>query len=350
MKFYSTLARGITPYTAGEQPRDKKYIKLNTNENAYPPTPMIKDALQKFDYRELLLYPDPNTTELKEILADSKNLHSKNLFVGNGSDEVLSMAIAAFFDSGDKIAYPEISYSFYDVYADYYSLNKLKIPLRDYLIDVEDYLKLNCKGILIANPNAPTGASLTVEQIETIVENNKDKVVIVDQAYIAFSKGCSATPLIKNHSNLLIVETLSKSHSLAGIRLGYALGHEDLIGALERVKNSINSYTVNRLTMNIAKVAIGDKRYYQKITAKIVATRQRIYNALIEMGLFVINSSSNFLFIKMDNAQEVYKKLKNRGILVRYFDKKGADDFIRVTIGKDKDMDLFLTNLKDILA
>ncbi|MDI9487517.1 MAG: histidinol-phosphate transaminase [Bacillota bacterium] len=350
MKFYSKLAKDIIPYTAGEQPKDKKYIKLNTNENAYPPTPQIKEVLRNFEYQDLLLYPDPDGTELREELAKIKKTSFKNIFLSNGSDEVLSMAIAAFFDEDDTIAYPQITYSFYDVYADYYRLKKIKIALKDYQIDINDYLGLDCKGILLANPNAPTGMALKTQEIEELVKNNKDKIVIVDQAYIAFSQGCSSIELIKEYDNLLVVETLSKSHSLAGIRLGYAVGNQNLIDALNRIKNSINSYTVNRLSMAVALVAVRDGDYYSDITAKIVATRERVCDALTNMGLFVLKSSSNFLFIKVKNACQVYKELKNRGILVRYFDKKGVNDFIRVTIGQDKDMDLFLENLKDILA
>lgn len=349
MKFYSELVKGITPYTAGEQPIDKKYIKLNTNENPYAPSPKIYGILQQTEYEDLRLYPDPNCTLIKKALQETSGIEQSNIFVGNGSDEVLSMCFAAFFNPGDTIAYADITYSFYEVYAAYYGLKSNIIPLKEFIIKPEDYINVDCKGIIIANPNAPTGNALNVNQIEGIIKSNQDKIIIIDQAYIAFCE-YSATHLIKEYSNVVVVETLSKSHSLAGARCGMAFANQNLIKALERIKNSINSYTINRLSLKLAAAAIYDKEYYDGITKKIIATRERIYKKITELNLFVIKSHANFLFVKLPNAERIYLQLKQKGILVRYFKKQGISDFIRLTIGKDDDMDLFLLELKKLLA
>lgn len=348
MKFYSELAKGIIPYTAGEQPRDKRYIKLNTNENPYPPSEAVRAVLTNCEVADLRLYPDPSTQKLKEALAQTKQVEKSNIFAGNGSDEVLSMCFAAFFDKGDTIAFADITYSFYEVYASYYGLNVQSIPLRNYELVAEDYKNLNCKGILIANPNAPTGSAITKKEVEEIVQANKDKIVIIDQAYIAFCEE-SAIELIQSYDNLVVVETLSKSHSLAGIRCGYAIADKNLIGALERIKDSINSYTINRLSMDIATVALLDTAHYKETTQKIVATRERVFEELVKMNLPVKKSSSNFLFVPLSDAKRVYLELKERGILVRYFSKKGIDNFIRITIGNDEDMNILLKVLKEVL-
>ncbi len=349
MKFYSDLAKSISPYIAGEQPRDKRYIKLNTNENPYPPSPKVAELLKNFDATDLRLYPDPRTLSLKQAIAKQKKTSEENIFTGNGSDEVLSMCFAAFFNNGDEVAYADITYSFYQVYASYYNLRSKIIPLKEYAICASDYFGLNCRGIVIANPNAPTGITLSVDEIKAIVEQNLDKIVIVDQAYAAF---CSedVSPLIEKYDNLVIVETLSKSHALAGIRCGYALANEQLIKALERIKDSINSYTVNRLSMEIAATALSDTAYYDAIIKKIINTRERVFAELKAVGINTLASGSNFLLVLLDNAKEVYLKLKERGILVRYFDKPGINNFIRVTIGTDSQIDVLLKELKSLLA
>lgn len=348
MRFYSKLAREIVPYQAGEQPLDKSYIKLNTNENPYPPSPRIKEFLSTVNYSDLRLYPDPNLVELKKTIAESKGITTENVFVGNGSDEVLSMCYAAFFNRGETIAYADITYSFYSVYADYYGLNSKLIPLKQYQINKEDYINLDCKGIIIANPNAPTGCALDANELESIIKSNGDKIVIVDQAYIAFSNHCIIN-LIKQYNNLIVIETMSKSHALAGIRCGFAYANEDLIEGMKRIKNSINSYTVNRLSMQIAKIALEDKEYYNDIINKIIATRQRVYSALNNMGINVLDSQANFLFVKIKNAEEIYSTLKKQGVLVRYFG-KALKDFIRVTIGRDDEMNIFLEKLESLLT
>lgn len=349
MKFYSSLAKGITPYKAGEQPQDKKYIKLNTNENPYPPSPKIKKVINNDEYEDLRLYPDPNSTVLKKALSDVRNIDQTKIFIGNGSDEVLSMCFAAFFDKDDCIAYADITYSFYEVYASYYGLKSKIIPLKEYRIQTQDYINLDCKGIIIANPNAPTGVALNRKEMQAIIQNNRDKIIIVDEAYIAFSD-CSIVDLINEYDNLIVIQTLSKSHALAGVRCGFAFADANLIAALNRIKDSINSYTINRLSMKLASAAVYDEEYYKEITNSIVATRERIYKELIGLGLYVLPSKSNFLFIKINDAKNIYLKLKQKGILVRYFNKKGINNFIRVTVGKDKDMDAFLSMLKGLIA
>lgn len=349
MRFYSDLAKSISPYTAGEQPRDKRYIKLNTNENPYPPSPKVTELLKTFDAADLRLYPDPQTLALKQAIAQVKNVDIENIFTGNGSDEVLSMCFAAFFNKGDEVAYADITYSFYQVYAAYYGLRSRSIPLKDYAISPTDYFGLDCKGIIIANPNAPTGMTLSFDEIRDIVAQNPDKIVIIDQAYAVFS-GVDVTCLIKDCDNLVVVETLSKSHALAGIRCGYALANEQLIKALERIKDSINSYTVNRLSIQIAATALLDTSYYDSTAKKIIATRQRVFEELNSSGIVTLDSGSNFLFVLLDNAKQIYSALKERGILVRYFDKPGINNFIRVTIGTDSQMDVFLKELKALLA
>lgn len=349
MKFYSKLAKGITPYKAGEQPIDKKYIKLNTNENPYPPAPKVMSILNSKDYEDLRLYPDPECTELKEALSKVKNIDKSKIFVGNGSDEVLSMCFAAFLNPDDTLVYADITYSFYEVYASYYNLKSKIIPLRNFRIEPKDYVNLECNGIIIANPNAPTGDALTQEDMEYIIKNNKERIVIVDQAYIAFCQ-YDITDLINTYDNLVVVETLSKSHSLAGIRCGFAYANENLIAALNRIKNSINSYTVNRISIKVASQALYEVDYYKEISDEIIATRQRIYEEITQLGLFAVPSQSNFLFIKLNNAEQVYLQLKNRGILVRYFNRQGINDFIRVTVGKDEDMDIFIKELKSCIS
>ncbi len=349
MKFYSDLAKSISPYTAGEQPRDKRYIKLNTNENAYPPSPKVAGLLKNVDTASLRLYPDPETLFLKQAIAKVKKTKVKNIFTGNGSDEVLSMCFAAFFNRADEIAYADITYSFYQVYAAYYGLRSKIIPLKEYAVCPEDYYQLDCKGVIIANPNAPTGMTLSFDEIKEIVARNRDKIVIIDQAYAVFS-GVDIACLINEFDNLVVVETLSKSHALAGIRCGYALANENLIKALERIKDSINSYTINRLSLEVAAAALLDEEYYDAITQKIVRTRQRVFDEINKAGIKVLESGANFLFVLLDNAKEIYLALKERGVLVRYFDKPGINNFIRVTIGTDEQMDEMLKVLKDLLA
>ena len=349
-KFLSNKAKSIEPYTPGEQPKDKKYIKLNTNESPYPPAPMVKTIISESNFDDLRLYPDPNVSELKAEIAKFYNVKENNIFIGNGSDEILAFSFMAFFDKGDKIYYPNITYSFYSVYSSLFDLNEITIPLKDdFTINIDDYKNLD-SGMFIANPNAPTGILLTLSQIEEIVSNNKDNIVIIDEAYIDFGGG-SAVPLINKYDNLLVVQTFSKSRCLAGMRLGFAFGEEGLIQGLNNIKYSFNSYTINRLSILAGIESIKDIKYFEDTVSKVINTRERVKIELKELGFTVLDSKSNFLFISHKNvfAEDIYLKLKDNGILVRYFKTDIIKNYIRVTIGTDEEMNIFLDKVKEIL-
>lgn len=341
MKFFSKLAETIKPYTAGEQPQDKKYIKLNTNENPYPPSSLGIESLKDFDYSSLTKYPDPNCLLLRKEISQRLNIEVDNVFVGNGSDEVLAFAFGSFFDKDDYIAINDITYSFYPVYSAFYQIKTKILPLLNYRVDVSAYQNLDCKGIVLANPNAPTSIALTRADIEKIIVWNRNKVVIVDEAYVDF---CDETveDLIATYDNLLVIKTFSKSYSLAGARCGYALGNASLIDGLNRIKNSFNSYTVNAMTQALALASYKDTAYFISNVNKVKDTRDRTINALLVKGYNVLPSDTNFLFLGHPNAKDRYLKLKENGILVRYFDKPLLGDFMRVTIGTDQDMEEFL--------
>jgi histidinol-phosphate aminotransferase len=350
-RYWSAVARNIKPYTPGEQPKDKKYIKLNTNENPYPPSPRVLAAIKAAVNEDLKLYPDPNCDALKAAIAQKYGLTSDQVFTGNGSDEILAFAFMAFFDPGEAILLPDISYSFYPVYADLFQIPYEVIPLADdFSLPVERFYKKN-SGIVIANPNAPTGKYLPVEAIRKILEQNMDAAVIVDEAYIAFG-GESSACLIKDFPNLLVIYTLSKSHALAGLRVGYAIGQKDLITAMERIKNSINNYTLDRLAIVGAIEAIKDESYVLTTSEKVVQTRERVYTELTEMGFQCCESLANFLFISHPQckADFIFKELRQRGILVRYFNKPRIDNHLRVSIGSDEEMDIFLTKVMEIIS
>ena len=349
-KFLSDKAKSIEPYTPGEQPKDKKYIKLNTNESPYPPSPLVKKIISEANFDDLRLYPDPNVGDLKKEIADFYNVNENNIFIGNGSDEILAFSFMAFFNKGDKVYYPNITYSFYTVYSNLFDLNEVKIPLKDdFAININDYKNLD-SGIFIANPNAPTGIILTIEEIEDIVKSNKDNIVIIDEAYIDFG-GESAVKLINKYDNILIIQTFSKSRCLAGMRLGFAIGNENLIQGLKNIKYSFNSYTINRLSILAGIESIKDKKYFEDTVSKIINTRERIKKELKDLGFNVLDSKSNFLFISYKEifAEEIYFKLREKGILVRYFKSKLIDNYIRVTIGTDDEMNTFIETIKKII-
>lgn len=359
----SQLALGLKPYTPGEQPKDKTYIKLNTNENPYPPSEIVKTAIYGA-MDKLRLYPDPEATELRETISDyfnrqdkdgSARLTAENVFVGNGSDEVLAFAFPAFF-TARSIVFPNVTYSFYPVYANLFQTQYREIPLReDFSIKVEDYTSLSQKvsdlsGILLSNPNAPTGRSLTRDEIAQIVASNPDSVVVIDEAYIDFG-GQSVVDLVPLYDNLLVVQTLSKSRSLAGLRVGFAIGSETLIQALNRVKNSFNSYTIDRLAMEGAKAAILDETHFDATRNSIILTRERVSARLADLDFNVLPSKANFLFIthKTKPASALFSGLRKKGVLVRYFDKPLIDNFLRVTIGTDEEMDVFLKCMEELI-
>lgn len=350
MKYISERIKKLEPYIPGEQPKEEEFIKLNTNENPYPPSSKVVEVIKKYDFSKLRLYPDPECSKLRETYANYLNVKIENIFVGNGSDEVLAIAFQTFFMDKENILMPDITYSFYPVYCNLYNIKQKQIPLKDdYSIEVSDYL-INNNGIVIANPNAPTGIPLSKNQIEEIVKNNQNSIVLIDEAYVDFGAESSIS-LINKYDNLLIVRTLSKSYSLAGIRIGFAIGNENLIKAMNTVKNSFNSYPIDRIANIIANETIKDVAYFNETRKKVIETRNRMERELSSLGFRVLESKANFLFISnpSKSAEEIFNKLKENKILVRYFKKERLDNWLRVTIGTDKEMDMFIFNIKKIL-
>lgn len=349
-RYWNTTVKNIKPYIPGEQPKDSKYIKLNTNENPYPPSPKVIEAIRLAANETLRLYPDPTCEELRATIAEYYNLGKEQVFIGNGSDELLAFSFQAFFEpAGKPVLFAEITYGFYPVYADFFKISHRLIPLdEEWNIREEGYCQEN-GGIIIANPNAPTGKGVPEKTIETILNRNENSVVIVDETYGDFG-GISSARFIDDYQNLLIIKTLSKSHSLAGLRVGYAMGNEGLIEGLIRVKDSINSYTVDRLALAGAREAIKDDAYVQETRSRIIRTRERVAARLVKMGIKVIPSQTNFIFIscRQCSGDILFQRLKEKGILVRYFNKSRIDNFIRVTIGTDTEMDRFLDAIADI--
>ena len=349
MKWEENVRR-VVPYVPGEQPKRKDIIKLNTNECPYPPALAIAQKLAAYDIDELRLYPDPCVTALTTSIAETYGVKKENVFVGVGSDDVLAMAFLTFFNSDKKILFPDITYSFYDVWADLYRIPYEVQPLdENFCICKEDYFKEN-GGIIFPNPNAPTGIEESLSNIEEIVAKNPDVVVIVDEAYVDF--GCSsALPLIEKYENLLVVQTFSKSRALAGIRIGYAFGSEKLITYLNDVKFSFNSYTMNRLTEVVGCTCLEDKAYFEECVQKVMATRERTKHSLKNLGFSFGDSKANFIFAthKSVPAKELFESLKEEGIYVRYFNKPRIDNYLRISIGTDEQMDAMLTFLEQYL-
>ncbi len=340
-EFWSGRIRDLTPYTPGEQPRERKFIKLNTNENPYPPSPRVIEAICAGADDTLRLYPDPEARALREAAADYYGLTPEEVFVGNGSDEVLAFAFQAFFDPGDTIVFPDITYSFYPVYCNMFGIRYRQAPLNgDFTVPVEALA--GGKGVVLANPNAPTGIALPEADIRRILEANPDVAVIVDEAYVDFG-GWSVVPLIREYPNLLVVQTLSKSRSLAGMRVGLAFGTPNLIAGVNCVKNSINSYTLDRLALAAAKAAIEDRAYFQSCCEKVMATRAWVTERLEKAGFRVLPSSTNFIFVSCPRvpAKTLMEGLRAAGVLVRYFAQPRIDDFLRVSIGTDEEMEVF---------
>lgn len=347
-RFLTERLSSLTEYVPGEQPRDKKYIKLNTNESPYPPSPDAIKAIDSLAVADSRLYCDPEAKFLKEAIAEAMGVESKNVFVSNGSDEVLNFFFMAFCDEKNSVCFPEISYGFYKVFADLYSLPYEMIPLReDFSIDIKDYIGKG-KNIVIANPNAPTGIALSLEEIEQIVSSNRENIVVIDEAYVDFG-GESAVNLTKKYDNLLVVQTFSKSRCLAGARLGFAIANEEIIKDLEKIKFSTNPYNVNRITQTLGTMAIKDKDYFENCRNKIIEAREYTVNALTNLGFSVLPSKANFVFAKSDdiNGKELYLKLKDNGILVRHFDK--IDEYNRITIGTMEEMEALINTIKEIL-
>ncbi|MBD5544510.1 MAG: histidinol-phosphate transaminase [Lachnospiraceae bacterium] len=342
--------RKVTPYTPGEQPDRPHMIKLNTNENPYPPAPAVKEAMKSFPMDILRLYPDPAVGRLTCALADYYGLKPENVFVGVGSDDVLATAFLTFFNSKKPILFPDITYSFYDVWANLYQIPYKLQPLdEDFAIVKEDYLQEN-GGIIFPNPNAPTGVIQKIEFIEDIVKANRNVVVIIDEAYIDFG-GESCLPLIEKYENLLVVQTFSKSRSLAGLRIGFAMGHEKLISYLNDVKYSINSYTMNQPSIVLGVESIKEDAYFKETIEKVIATRERSKKKLKELGFSFQDSYSNFIFATHEScpAKELFEALKKQDIYVRYFNKERISDYLRISIGTDEEMDRLFEALSCIL-
>ena len=347
-RYLNQQYQSLNAYTPGEQPRDVQYIKLNTNESPYPPAPSVVEAMTGQQVELLRLYSDPTARELKEKLARLYSVKPENVFVSNGSDEVLSFAFMAF--GGRGVIFPEISYGFYQVYADLYQLDYEKIPLEpNFTLDYEKYCGRN-KMVVIANPNAPTGMSIPVRQIEEIVKTNPDSLVLIDEAYVDFG-GETCLPLIEQYDNLLVTRTFSKSRCLAGARLGYAFASAAVIADLEKIKYSTNPYNVNRLTLMLGAATVDAEEYYQEKCREIMETRTWTARQLEKLGFFVLPSDTNFLFAKtgkMDGGQ-LYETLKSRGILVRHFGNPKISQYNRITIGTREQMESLINTLKEVL-
>lgn len=349
-RLYSDVLKGLDPYTPGEQFNDKRYIKLNTNENPYPPSKKVLDKIKECVNSDLRLYPDPEAKILTDALSEKYGIEAKNIFLGNGSDEVLAMAFDAFY-AKKQAAFPELTYSFYPVYCSLFDIDAVKVKMKDgFFIDKKALLSLDM-GKAFANPNAPTGELIDREYIMSLLEKNKDDVILVDEAYMDFADSNeSMIPYIGQYDNLLVVRTFSKSYSLAGMRLGYAIGNEELIKGLNMVKNSFNSYPVDRIAQAAGAEAVKDSAYFDEINAQVVKTRKRTAKALTDMGCEVCPSQSNFLFVSFPEytSFEIYTKFREKGILIRQF--QSIKDHVRISIGTDEDMDILLGYAKEILV
>ena len=348
--FLNPKYKELEVYTPGEQPQDMKYIKLNTNESPFPPSKGVLRAVNSKQASLLRLYSDPECKRLRTALANLYGVKEENIYLSNGSDDILNFAFMAFTSNEIPAAFPEISYGFYKVFADLYGIEYKQIPLKeDFSIDVKDYIGLNC-FIVIANPNAPTGRCLSVSQVEEIVKSNPNNVVLIDEAYVDFG-GESCFELTKRYKNLLVVQTFSKSRSMAGARLGFAIADKEIIADLNRIKYSTNPYNINRITLVAGEAAVKDNDYYMDNCKKIVSAREYTDKELTKLGFDVIPSKANFVFAKSDKigGKELYEKLKASGILVRHFSSEKIKDYNRITIGTLKDMQTFVKTVKDIL-
>lgn len=350
MSIWEENVRKVVPYTPGEQPDFPDMIKLNTNENPYPPSPLVEKALKEMDADALRLYPAPAADALVEGLAAVYHVKKEQVFVGVGSDDVLAMAFLTFFNSDKPILFPNITYSFYDVWADLFRIPYEQIPLNEeFAIVPEDYMKEN-GGIIFPNPNAPTGVEMPFEEVERIIAHNPESVVIIDEAYVDFG-AASVLPLIEKYENLLVVQTTSKSRSMAGMRIGFAFGSEKLIHYLNDAKYSFNSYTMNRPSLILGSAAIQDEAYFRETTAKIVTVREWTKKELKRLGFSFPDSKTNFIFATHDHvpAKELFEALKKQHIFVRYFNKLGIDNYLRITIGTEGQMKKLIAFLEQYL-
>lgn len=342
--------RNIEPYVPGEQSKDKDIVKINANENPYPPSPKAAEVLKSFDTNKLRFYPSANSTKLKEAIAKYYKVDVSNVFVGNGSDDVLAVAFQSFFNSEKPIVYPDLTYSFYPVWCSLFGIKYKNYPVGDdFRINPEDYKEKN-GGVVIPNPNAPTSLGEGLDFVEKILNYNQDSVVIIDEAYVDFG-GTSSIPLIDKYENLLVTGTFSKSRSLAGLRIGFAIGSKALIDVMEAVKNSYNSYTVDSLSIEMGAASIKDDEYFKSTCKKVIKTRERVTLELEKLGFDVLDSQTNFIFATHNkhNMKSLFEYLKTQKVFIRYFSLPRIENYVRITIGTNEEMDIFLEKTKEFI-
>lgn len=352
-RFWSPEVRELQPYTPGEQPKIDNLLKLNTNESPFPPSPKVQQAIieaLKDQAESLRLYPDPDSSALKQAIATQQNLPVEQVFVGNGSDEVLAHIFKAFFIQAEPVLYPDISYSFYPVYAQFFNLKTVEVPLADdFSVDVSAYQQ-PAGGVIIANPNAPTAIFLGLEQVEQLLQMHPDRVVVIDEAYVDFG-GQSATSLIARYDNLVVCQTTSKSRALAGLRVGMAFAQPHLIAALEAVKNSFNSYPIDRLAVAGAVASFEDQIYFEHTCQQVIANREQLVAGLNQLGFEVLPSAANFVFARHTTQQALHiaQQLREMGVIVRHFKRDKIDNFLRITVGTQQQQQRLLDSLQHIL-
>lgn len=342
--------RNIEPYVPGEQSKDRDIVKINANENPYPPSPKAVEVLKNFDTNNLRFYPNANSTRLKEAIAKYYKVDVSNVFVGNGSDDVLAVAFQSFFNSDKPIVYPDLTYSFYPVWCSLFGIEYKNYPVGDdFRINPEDYKEQN-GGVVIPNPNAPTSLGEGLDFVEKILNYNQDSVVIIDEAYVDFG-GTSSIPLINKYENLLVTGTFSKSRSLAGLRIGFAIGSKALIDVMEAVKNSYNSYTVDSLSIEMGVASIEDDEYFKSTCQKVIKTRERVTLELKKLGFDVLDSQTNFIFATHNehNMKSLFEYLKTQKVFIRYFSLPRIENYVRITIGTNEEMDIFLEKTKEFI-
>ena len=342
--------RNIEPYVPGEQSKDKDIVKINANENPYPPSPKAAEVLKSFDTNKLRFYPSANSTKLKEAIAKYYKVDVSNVFVGNGSDDVLAVAFQSFFNSEKPIVYPDLTYSFYPVWCSLFGIKYKNYPVGDdFRINPEDYKEKN-GGVVIPNPNAPTSLGEGLDFVEKMLDYNQDSVVIIDEAYVDFG-GTSSIPLIDKYENLLVTGTFSKSRSLAGLRIGFAIGSKALIDVMEAVKNSYNSYTVDSLSIEMGAASIEDDEYFKSTCKKVIKTRERVTLELEKLGFDVLDSQTNFIFVTHNkhNMKSLFEYLKTQKVFIRYFSLPRIENYVRITIGTNEEMDIFLEKTKEFI-
>jgi len=350
-RFWNSNTRNLVPYVPGEQPKENDLIKLNTNENPYPPSPLAIERIKNLNTDLLRLYPNSDGEILKKAVADNYNISGQEVFAGNGSDEVLALLFKTFFDEKSYVAFPDITYSFYPVYCNLFQIPYVKVPVKeDFTIDLDSYPE-NATAIVFANPNAPTGLYIDKERIEKLLKERPDTLIVVDEAYIDFG-GESCVPLISKYDNLLVVQTLSKSRSLAGLRIGFAIGNASLIEGLKRVKDSFNSYPLDTMAQIAGEAALRDNNYFMETRNRIINTREWVKEELKALGLYVTDSRANFLFVRIPgiSGPEALAKLRQHGILVRNFGADRISDFLRITVGTDENMRKVVECIRIIMA